>query len=305
MLGANGSKELDSHPPQWPFEKVRSLISADYAIGNAEGPISSRKKRHFAKQKWHYNAPVYQADVLAEVGFRAMGLANNHLLDRGPKGVRDTFRALERVGIVAFGAGTTPQAAAPLILETPYGKVGVVAFSVDHRGRFLSSESDIGLRPLAKTEFERGVKSAREEGAKWVVAFVHWGSNYAAVNDSQRRQARELVAAGVDLVIGHHPHVVQKVERIDGVLVFYSLGNFVFSTTGRFTLEHQGRGLVVRSVLGPSGFDRFELRCIVTDNLAVNFQPVPCDQATSENLMRELGEQVEMRGLVGTISASK
>jgi poly-gamma-glutamate capsule biosynthesis protein CapA/YwtB (metallophosphatase superfamily) len=303
LLGANGRKVLAQHPPIWPFERVADLISGDYLIGNAEGPITTDRKPYFEWQTWNYNAPLYQADLLAQLGFDAMGLANNHLLDRGPNGVNDTREHLQRSGVATFGAGTIDEAREPLLVATPHGTVGVVAFSVDHHGHFLANDETLGLRPLQRAAYDDGIHLARSQGAKWLVAYVHWGENYSEVTREQKNQARDLVAAGFDLVVGHHPHVVQEVENIDGVYVFYSLGNFVFSTGGRFTPEHPGRGLVLHSLLGAQGFERFELHCLITDNREVNYQPRPCSGKTSREVFSKLGPDIEIHGKVGVILA--
>src|SRR5690606_14157316 len=123
------------------------------------------------------------------------------------------------------------------------------------------------------TEIDRARRAARRVGADHTVAYVHWGPNYGHVSGSQRVFARQLAEAGFDLVVGHGAHVVQPAERICGTTVFYSLGNFVFGTPGRFSREFPGHGLVLVSHLGPDGFGAFELRCIRTDNRDVGYRP--------------------------------
>ena len=144
--------------------------------------------------------------------------------------------------MATFGAGSDLDAALrPLIVETPHGRVGVMAFGQGGGVRKNASESRPGIAVLTRCNAAEGARLAREAGARWVVAFVHWGVNYADVVHAQRRQAALLAAAGYDLAVGHGPHVAQPVEVVGEMPVAYSLGNFVFGTPGRFTDRRPGR----------------------------------------------------------------
>ena len=144
--------------------------------------------------------------------------------------------------MATFGAGSDLDAALrPLIVETPHGSVGVVAFGQGGGVRKKAGESRPGIAVLKRCNAAEGARRAREAGARWVVAFVHWGVNYADVVHAQRRQAALLAEAGYDLAIGHGPHVAQPVEVVGGMPTVYSLGNFVFGTPGRFTDRRPGR----------------------------------------------------------------
>ncbi len=131
--------------------------------------------------------------------------------------MRDTIRHLETAGIRHFGAGMDDaQAAAPLLIETPHGVVAVLGFG--NRGKYYSiaSETDPGITYFDAPSIARGKEIAIAGGARWVIAFVHWGKNYAPVTDKQRRVAAAFAAAGYDLVIGAHPHMPQPVDVIAG-----------------------------------------------------------------------------------------
>ena len=126
-------------------------------------------------------------------------------------------------------------------------------------------------------------------------------SGYSAVGEQQRRVAAIFAAAGYDLVIGHHPHLAQDVDIVDGMPVIYSLGNFVFGSPGRYTKRFPGYSLVARTYLGADGLRAIELSCIVTDNDRVNYQPRPCTGAQAETLMRSLGPHVTVRAGKGLV----
>ena len=118
------------------------------------------------------------------------------------------------------------------------------------------------------------------------------GPELAGVTEDQRLAAQLLADAGYDLVIGHHPHIVQEVEILDGMPVLYSLGNLAFGTPGRFEAGAEGYGLIARTGFGPNGRMDIRLDCIVTDNEIVEFQPEPCAAAEARRLFSQLGSAV-------------
>jgi poly-gamma-glutamate capsule biosynthesis protein CapA/YwtB (metallophosphatase superfamily) len=290
LLGDAAQPFLDAEGYAWPFEHVGAVLQGDFAIGNAEGPITELTEAFYPSQRWSYNAQPPSAPALAGAGFDAIGLANNHTFDRGPQGLRDTLDHLHDAGLRTFGAGyTLDDARRPLLIETPYGKVAVVAFAEDWSFARLAGPSSPGLLPSTEPALRAAHDGAMEAGASWVVAYVHWGENYSGVDAGQRQMAELLAAAGYDLVVGHHPHVAQPIEVVEGVPVLYSLGNFVFGTPGRFSAEHPGYGLVARTYLGPDGFEGVEVTCILTDNDRVRFQPRLCPSDEAEALLTPFG----------------
>jgi poly-gamma-glutamate capsule biosynthesis protein CapA/YwtB (metallophosphatase superfamily) len=242
--------------------------------------------------------------VLAKAGFDAFSLANNHAWDRGPQGAIDTRTHLEAAGIELFGVGVDQdEAERPLIIDTPYGKVGVVGIESLHTGGEEAGPDQPGTPRLRKSTIERAHQAALDAGARWVVAYTHWGLNYRGVNIQQKWFAHRLVDAGFDLVIGHGPHIQQPVGRIDGVPVLYSLGNFVFNTPGRFQkLDQPPWGLVARTYLGPEGFEGVELSCMFMDNRITNFQVRPCTEQERAESFGGLGPEVEVRGELGVVT---
>ena len=283
LLADAAQKYLDKRGHAWPFEHMRELLKADSLIGNAEGPITDNTDKYNEGQRWSYNADPAAAAALKEIGFTAMSLGNNHLMDRGPAGVDDTMRHLGDAGIGVFGGGLQNVAAEPYLLDTEHGKVAIVGFGDKWKHAPPARKQKFGVIPFNKKSIAEGYKRAKDAGAYWVVAYVHWGKNYAPVRKDQRKGAKLFADAGYDLVVGHGPHVAQTFEMVGNLPVLYSLGNFTFGTPGRWTEDYPGYGLVLRTFLGPTGFDKFELSCIVTDNTRVKFQPKPCegDEATT------------------------
>jgi poly-gamma-glutamate capsule biosynthesis protein CapA/YwtB (metallophosphatase superfamily) len=282
----------------WPFARLRNVVQGDFIIANGEAPITDRTEVFDEKQRWTYAAPSPSAAALSEIGISAIGLANNHAMDRGPTGLDDTFTHIRQAGIIAFGAGANDgEAELPLIIRSKVGTVGVVALGGYYAREKMAKREQAGTIPLNPVTLRRGYRLAKYAGANWVVAYVHWGENYAQVSDDQRHYARLLAEAGYDLVVGHHPHIAQPIEVIHNVPVIYSLGNFVFGTRGRYELfGTPGIGLVLASHFSANGLERITLRCIVVDNQIVGFQPRPCSREESDSLLPPLHPQLVLQG---------
>jgi poly-gamma-glutamate capsule biosynthesis protein CapA/YwtB (metallophosphatase superfamily) len=295
LLADSAQPHLVEHGYDWPFEFLRPLMAGDYLIGNAEGPVTLLTEKIHPNRRWSYNADPASAAALAKVGFNAMSLSNNHALDRGPAGLADTVLHLTEAGVSSFGAGmNTAEAAAPLLVPTPFGPVAVTGIGRSWQHGEIAEEQRPGTIGLSTESIVHQKKLADDAGARWVVAFVHWGSTYKPVSNAQREHAAAFASAGYDLVIGAGSHVAQQVDIVDGMPVLYSLGNFTFGSLGRFTAEMPGYGLVARTVFDSTGLVNVQLSTITTNNHTVAFQPRPSDRTTSREVLTGLGTAVRV-----------
>ena len=306
LLGDRAQPHLDEHGYGWPFEHVRPLLADAFVIGNAEGPITDREEVYFPDARWSYAARPPAALALANVGFNAIGLSNNHILDRGPEGLRDTLMHAREAGLQTFGAGLTEdEAAAPLYVETGYGAVAVLGFGKAWGTGAVAGRERAGTIPYTAGAITRLKQAATAAGARWVVAYVHWGENYGTVTNEQRRVAEDFARAGYTLVIGSHPHLAQEVEIVRGTPVLYSLGNFAFGSPGAYSRNAPGYSLIARTAFGQDGLQSVELTCIVTDNAIVGYQTRPCSTSQSQALMGRLGTTVTRKGEKGFVEWRK
>ena len=302
LLADAAGPQLAANGYAWAFERLRPLPGADYVIANAEGPITTATDVYDPSQRWSYQARPEAARALAAEGVAAAGLANNHALDRGPAGLADTVAHLGGAGVATFGAGEDlDRALRPLLVETPHGRVGVVAFGQGGGVRENAGEGRPGIAVLTRCNAAEGAHRAREAGARWVVAFVHWGANYTGVVHAQRTQAALLAEAGFDLAIGHGPHIAQPIAVVVGMPVVYSLGNFVFGTAGRFATDAPGVGLMATTAFGTDGLEALRLHCIRTDNDEVGFQPRPCTTSQADEVLRAVHPDIVVEDGVGTL----
>jgi poly-gamma-glutamate synthesis protein (capsule biosynthesis protein) len=181
------------------------------ALANLESPLTAAPQ---VRAGHDLRAPPASVAALRAAGFDAVSLANNHALDAGPAGLRETARTLHAAGIVPW----TDEAAA--------GKesAGVRAQALAYEGlAFNDSVAPLDVRAAASAV------AAAARRTDLVIVSIHWGGEYqAAPSARQRAVAQALAEAGADVIAGHGPHVLQPVEWLGGTLVVYSLGNFLF-----------------------------------------------------------------------------
>jgi poly-gamma-glutamate synthesis protein (capsule biosynthesis protein) len=292
LLGDHSQPMLDERGYLAPFAHLRELLgAADARIGNLEGPITERSRLLWPDKRVIYRQAPAAAGALAEIGFDVVVLANNHALDYGVDGLVDTQRLLAARGIAAIGAGRDQaDARRGLLLHFGDGLVlGVLAYVQLYapyaaHGWYAGADQP-GCAAARPAEVAEDVRRLRGQADAVVVQF-HFGHNYRPVIGAQRRLARAAIDAGADVVIGHHPHVVQPVEVYRGRPIFYSIGNFTFGSFGRFEeFELPALGLVVRLIMGRGRPLELEVAGIAVDNRKVEFAPRPLTAEQRESLL--------------------
>ena len=225
------------------YDEVREIISrADLAIGTLNATISDYPPHTGCVPTYVLVGGSENADALALAGFDMMSVATNHIKNCGPsncgdRAFFDTLENLRRVGIAPVGAGENLQGAMePLVVEMNGVRFGFVSLG-QLEPRAFATEEKPGIAVLNEDNLSSAIQAAKQV-SDVVVVLPHWGPEDVPVpNWSQRELAQLAVAAGADLVVGNHTHVVQAIEEIDGVMVFYGLGNFVFDQN--WALDHQ------------------------------------------------------------------
>lgn len=228
MPGARARRLINKNGPDYSLAWVAPLLrKAPNVMGNLEGPFARIAKR--AARNYSYKINPRYARVLRRAGFNVMNLANNHLLDCGHDGVLETLETLDRHGIEAIGAGIDEKAAhKPALLYAGGLKIGFLGYYWNRRtaARDKRPGSARDLPHLV----ERDIAELKRQVDR-VVVTVHWGIPYERQPAAQVRQkARHFIDCGADIVIGHHPHIIQPVEIYRGCAIFYSVGNFLFGS---------------------------------------------------------------------------
>ncbi len=219
-----------------PLRFVAPLIGrAQVAFGNLESPLTKRAKR--LPTKGPRGGSIYlkgnpdYAFILTEAGFDVLSLANNHVMDYGEQGLSDTMYYLEQEEIKHVGAGPDLAAAlAPADIDVDGFVVRFLAFNGVEPREYSAGAGKAGTAPLDEGTVANAIASAKTD-ANLVVVSLHWGGESMAYPSSeQKRLAHRFVDAGADVILGHHPHVIQSVETYEGAVIAYSLGNFLFDS---------------------------------------------------------------------------
>jgi poly-gamma-glutamate capsule biosynthesis protein CapA/YwtB (metallophosphatase superfamily) len=237
IMPARGGDEALLAPagPQRVFSDTLPLLrSLDLLVGNLEAAATVGGTR--LKKTYTFRFDPRALGGLAAAGFSYLSAANNHTFDYGKAGFEDTLRNLAKQGISTSGAGSTLQEAErPAILHARGTEVRVLSFSaypVDRTGfdgRSMARAADD--RPGSLWLDAEGIGAAARAFSPeaFNIALVHGGVEWSTSPSAEQKEGyRALVRAGADLVIGSHPHVLQGLEALDGGLIAYSLGNFLF-----------------------------------------------------------------------------
>lgn len=215
-------------------EILKELQSADITMVNNEFCFTEETARQEGKA-YSFKAEPENADLLDFFGTDIVSLANNHTCDYGEQGLLDTMDTLKEKGIVYSGAGRDlAEASAVQYFVTGGRKIAFVSATEIERFYHFTKKAGENTPGVLKTQQKKAVLAAIKQAranSDYVIMFVHWGAEGKIKQDAdQRALAQEYVSAGVDAIIGSHPHRLQGVEFIEGVPIVYSLGNFWFST---------------------------------------------------------------------------
>ena len=258
----------------FPLRNLTALtLTDDLTVANLEGVLTDRPLEK-VKKKYNFSGPTVYTQILTSGGGECVTLANNHSRDYGDAGYADTKAALEEAGVGWFGTD------APAFWQNEEGlRIGFIGVGTSLSGNRYK-------------RYVRQMKTLREAGCAAVVTVMHAGTEYSYTPDSYQEQiVSRAVSSGTDLVIGHHPHVVQGYAERDGVPVVYSLGNCSFGGT---THAKDSDALVVQADLT---FEeglladvslRFYPISITSDGHYNNYSPMFLSGADAERVIRKM-----------------
>lgn len=241
---STGREGFDFRPM---FADVRGLLGrSDLAVCHLETPFAPRGEPLSTFPR--FGVPREVADGLAHAGFDHCSTASNHVLDRGVAGIEATIAALTRAGITQSGMATRLEDAEPFIRDVAGVPVALLSYTFGYNGIRPPRGQPWRSNLIDPARIRRDARTARARGARVVVASMHWGIERShRPSASQESVARAITApGGVDLVVGHHAHVLQPIERVNGVWVMYGLSNLVSNmpTDSRWPAASQDAALV-------------------------------------------------------------
>jgi len=249
MLGRRVGKLLDENGWESAYRGFSDLFNrSDLVFGNLECSLSDRGEKLLGKGIWLRASPD-KADLLKEGGFSLVSLANNHILDYGNDALLDTISFLDEKEIGHVGAGKDIEAARePEIFKKGDTSIGFLAYnefsyyfwSYKEKRKFLAEKDLPGTAPMDLSPLIEDVKKLKSS-VDMVAVSLHWGIEESNnETQEQRRIAHALIDAGADIIIGHHPHVIQGLEIYKNRPILYSLGNYIFDQND----ENNKQGMV-------------------------------------------------------------
>ncbi len=254
-------------------EQLEGIIGgADLKLVNLEAPITDHREPWIDK-RYHLRQSSEQViPLLQELGVDGVSLANNHIMDYGTVGLLDTIQQLQKAGIKYSGAGTSRQQAETAALFRRRGKkIGFLAFSNTFPEAFWADDESPGA---AFGAFDRVRKLVAETAriADYTIVSFHWGRELEITPQAyQKNLGRAAIDAGATVVFGHHPHTLQPVEYYNDGVIFYSLGNYFFTTLS----QNVQYGLVPRITLSNGGLSAVSYNLLNVNNYQVNYRPQP------------------------------
>ena len=213
-------------------ELIKIMQDADIMCLNNEFTFSNNGAPMNGKM-YTFRAKPERVSILRDMGVDIVQLSNNHVYDYGKQALLDTFTTLEDAGIDYFGAGHNLEEAMQPIYYTLDDKVvAFVGASRAEKNKMTPQATDTepGILRCYDTELFLQVIAEADENADFVIAVVHWGTEYSYdLEDVQLTTGKEYLDAGADVIIGGHSHCLQGMEFYDGKPIIYSLGNYWFN----------------------------------------------------------------------------
>jgi hypothetical protein len=203
------------------------LGTADVAVCHLETPIAPPGEDLSTYPL--YGVPPEVIGGLASAGYDRCSTASNHAMDRGLAGIDATVATLDAYGLGQSGMAATPDGAVPAILQAGGIALAHLSYSYGLNGLRFPSEEPWRTNLIDPHRIIVDAIDARARGAQVVIVSLHWGDEGShRVSEYQRAVAEEITASGaIDLIVGHHAHVIQPIERINGTWVMFGLGNFL------------------------------------------------------------------------------
>ncbi len=219
MLDRNVKKQIEKNGPDYPFKKLagqedRFFMGMDAIEANLEGSFANKRRATSKSIAFRFDPALIS--TLKKYNFNLFNLANNHSLDMSAEGFKENQINLKKAGISYYGQQYKINDDNLLIKQIGDFKFGLIGL-------------DDTINKVKISQVKQLIEKAKNQGAEIILTNIHWGDEYKEISNQRQRQlGHALIDSGVDVIIGHHPHVVEEMEIYNNHPIFYSLGNFVF-----------------------------------------------------------------------------
>ncbi len=269
MVGSWVKEEIRRNGYDYPFRQIQPLLKeADLVFANLEAPFGTRGTP--VEKTYTFLVDTALVGVLKAGRVNLVSIANNHILDYGEEALQETMQLLKRQGIAFGGAGRNlTEARRAALLQIKGTKIALVAYSLTFPKSFWATDSSAGACFPSHTFVYRDIQKLKREN-DLVIVSCHWGEELRETpKPYQVKLAHRLINAGADVVLGHHPHVVQGIEVYRGKIIAYSLGNFIFGSYS----ENVRDSMILSLKFAGNEFLSGKVFPLWVYNREVNFQP--------------------------------
>ena len=231
---------------------VGFLTDSDYCVGNLEGPFISLEGTEAPRFQHHSDCSA--ARFIRDCGINIWNLANNHALDFGREGILSSIGLADRLGCRTIGVRIGEKQAADAIIIPGGGGVGL--FSATYSEKKMQQTADCSYLDWSDLDGIKEIVTKIKKECRWCVMIVHGGEEFSDLPMPEtRNRYLSYLDTGVDVVVGHHPHVVQNYETVGDKTIFYSLGSFIFDTDYQRNQVHTDVGELVKIRFSPDAFE--------------------------------------------------
>ncbi len=269
MIGSWVKEEIRHQGYDYPFRQIRPLLeTADLVFVNLEAPFGTRGTP--AEKAYTFLVDTSLVNVLEAGRVNLVSIANNHMLDYGEEALLETMALLKRRGIAYSGAGRNlAEARRAAQVKIGNTKIALAAYSLTFPESFWATDTSAGTCFPYHTFVYKDIQRLKREN-DLVIVSCHWGEELRETpKPYQIKLAHRLINAGADVVLGHHPHVVQGIELYRGKLIAYSLGNFIFGSYS----ENVRDSMILSLEFARDTLMGGQIYPISVYNREVNFQP--------------------------------
>lgn len=281
MLSREIGEQIIKCGPDYPFARISHVLSRGQVVfGNLECPISARGSPVPFVQS-NFRAEPIAVEGLVRAGFKVLSLANNHIYDYGPEAVYDTIKYLKDNGISVVGVGRSFEEAREPVTISIGVKIALLAYTsarnaVDPKHEYVAA-------PINLEWIRQDIQEAKRQADICIVS-LHFGyENVEYPPPECRHQARAIVEFGADLVLGHHPHVIQGMEAYKRGFIAYSLGNFVFDNL----TDKRRRSFILKASFSREGIQKIELLPIWIND---QYQPEVASKELADSIFAKVKE---------------
>ena len=292
MLGRLVNQALKDRPPDYPWGDTLAVLKrADLRVCNLECAISDDGEPWSASPKeFHFRSDSRNVEVLLAGGIDAVSLANNHVLDFGYDGLRDTLDALDSVGVGRAGAGRSPEEAERPVVLSPRGiRVAMLAFTDNEDEWEVGGNKPGTFYVPVDLKDERAKRllelvRATKEKTELLLVSCHWGPNWGYDPPPEHPPfARALIDAGADMIFGHSGHVFRGVEVYRRKPIIYCAGDFI-DDYAVDPVERNDESCIFVAEADRDGIGRVELHPSVISHFQARLGEVPGRRATGEKI---------------------